>query len=64
MIGNRGTITAECQAAEGTKKPESVRFNHGVYMIPHFEKRDKGGEDAYVSKDDLIVVADGVGGWA
>ena len=33
-------------------------------MIPHFEKKEKGGEDAYVSTDQLIVVADGVGGWA
>ena len=34
-------------------------------MIPHIEKRDKGGEDAYVVTDDtsLIAVADGVGGW-
>ena len=32
-------------------------------MIPHYEKRHKGGEDAYVATDKLIVVADGVGGW-
>ena len=40
-------------------------MNNGVCMIPHIEKRDKGGEDAYVLSDDtsLIAVADGVGGW-
>lgn len=34
-------------------------------MIPHIEKRDKGGEDAYLVTDDyaVIAVADGVGGW-
>jgi len=37
----------------------------GICMIPHIEKRDKGGEDAYlVTKDSAcIAVADGVGGW-
>ena len=44
--------------------PISAKFNHGVSMIPHFEKRAKGGEDAYVSRDNLMIVADGVGGWA
>ena len=33
-------------------------------MIPHPSKRHKGGEDAYVARADLLVVADGVGGWA
>ena len=40
-------------------------LNSGVCMIPHVDKRDKGGEDAYVVSADmsLIAVADGVGGW-
>lgn len=33
-------------------------------MVPHPSKREKGGEDAYVAAHDLMVVADGVGGWA
>lgn len=33
-------------------------------MIPHPEKAYKGGEDALFVSDNLIVVADGVGGWA
>ena len=33
-------------------------------QIPHAEKIEKGGEDAYVTSKDLLVVADGVGGWA
>ena len=32
-------------------------------MIPHPEKAYKGGEDAYAVSDQLLVVADGVGGW-
>ena len=37
----------------------------GVCMIPHIDKRAKGGEDAFlVTKDAAcIAVADGVGGW-
>lgn len=33
-------------------------------MIPHFEKRHKGGEDAFTVSDSMMAVADGVGGWA
>jgi len=33
-------------------------------MNPHFEKRAKGGEDAATMSNNLIAVADGVGGWA
>lgn len=33
-------------------------------MIPHMDKRAKGGEDAYWVTDTMIAVADGVGGWA
>lgn len=36
----------------------------GVNMIPHVEKRHKGGEDYFLAKDNILVVADGVGGWA
>ncbi len=33
-------------------------------MIPHVEKAYKGGEDAFCAHDQLLSVADGVGGWA
>ena len=39
-------------------------FRFGSYMVPHPSKKDKGGEDAFVAAHDLMVVADGVGGWA
>lgn len=39
-------------------------FRHGSKLIPHASKRQKGGEDAYVADSNILVVADGVGGWA
>ena len=34
------------------------------YVLPHMQKRHKGGEDAAVLTDRVLAVADGVGGWA
>ena len=39
-------------------------FRYAASNIPHREKLEKGGEDAYVATEHLLVVADGVGGWA
>ena len=33
-------------------------------MIPHPDKRQKGGEDAGLATTKYLAVADGVGGWA
>lgn len=33
-------------------------------MIPHYKKKQTGGEDSFLVCDDLVMVADGVGGWA
>ena len=47
--------------------PSSIRvnrFNVGVFLNPHPAKVQKGGEDAAVVTDNVIAVADGVGGWA
>ena len=59
-----GSELAEAEQGNAGRNPVGAYFNQGVCMIPHFQKRYRGGEDAYVSRDDLIVVADGVGGWA
>jgi protein phosphatase PTC7 len=40
------------------------KFNSGTIKIPHFSKKEKGGEDALATHDGMICVADGVGGWA
>ena len=47
-----------------TQKKPSYRFNYGSHMIPHPAKAHKGGEDAMFASDNVLVVADGVGGWA
>ena len=47
--------------------PSSIRvnkFHSGISMVPHPAKKHKGGEDAASVSDNLIAVADGVGGWA
>jgi protein phosphatase PTC7 len=40
------------------------KFVSGVHLNPHIAKRAKGGEDAVSLTDNMISVADGVGGWA
>lgn len=32
-------------------------------MLPHPSKLDKGGEDAFYVHENVVAVADGVGGW-
>lgn len=43
---------------------KSFYFINSVNVIPHPDKIDKGGEDAYYISDNIIAVADGVGGWS
>ena len=45
-------------------KNDKLHFRYGEPNIPHDKKRAKGGEDAFLASSDLLVVADGVGGWA
>ena len=40
------------------------KFTSGIFLNPHYAKKHKGGEDAACINDNLICVADGVGGWA
>ena len=47
--------------------PSSVRINtlhSGVFLQPHPAKIAKGGEDAASITQNVVAVADGVGGWA
>eukprot|EP01112_Ceratiomyxa_fruticulosa_P013628 TRINITY_DN3842_c0_g1_i1.p1 TRINITY_DN3842_c0_g1~~TRINITY_DN3842_c0_g1_i1.p1 ORF type:complete len:461 (-),score=104.20 TRINITY_DN3842_c0_g1_i1:583-1965(-) len=48
------------------QQQQDFHFESGVCIVPHPQKRHKGGEDAYfVSEDHKVLgVADGVGGWA
>lgn len=42
----------------------SLTFRSAVVSIPHPEKTEKGGEDAYFIQKNALGVFDGVGGWA
>ena len=46
------------------KQIKFLRGYHRVFVLPHMQKRHKGGEDAAVLTDRVLSVADGVGGWA
>lgn len=41
-----------------------LAFRTGVAFIPHPDKREKGGEDAFFTQDHALGVFDGVGGWS
>ncbi|GJQ08676.1 hypothetical protein GpartN1_g467.t1 [Galdieria partita] len=45
-------------------KRSQLCFVTGSCCIPHFEKRQTGGEDAYFTTPKAVGVFDGVGGWA
>ena len=46
------------------EKASQLYFNFGLCMLPHQDKKHKGGEDASVANGELLCVCDGVGGWA
>lgn len=67
-----GTLSASARsgaetngAATKSDRPEQLRFQAAAAVIPHPEKVDKGGEDAFFIADDGLAVgiADGVGSW-
>ena len=43
--------------------PSGGYFLHKTIVIPHDDKKHKGGEDAVHASDNLMIIADGVGGW-
>lgn len=61
-----GTVAAATGSASGGPDMGSVRLDSAAVMIPHPQKADRGGEDAFFIADSGLVVgvADGVGGWA
>jgi len=52
------------EATESSKPLPKARFVHKTIIIPHDSKKFRGGEDAASTIDTMLVVADGVGGWA
>lgn len=61
-----GTVAAATGSASGGPDMGRVRLDSAAVMIPHPQKADRGGEDAFFIADSGLVVgvADGVGGWA
>ena len=61
-------IALTCATTMAQTEPDggvsSRYFRYAAKNIPHITKVDKGGEDAWVASHNLLVVADGVGGWA
>ena len=45
-------------------RKRKARFVHKTIIIPHDDKIHRGGEDAASTSEDMLVVTDGVGGWA
>ena len=42
---------------------QAAFFRHKTVIIPHDDKKHRMGEDAAIGSNELLVVADGVGGW-
>jgi len=57
-------ISSHLKASNNFSAKKANFFNFAKHLIPHPEKRHKGGEDACFVNDKLLSVADGVGGWA
>jgi len=47
-----------------TSDKSYYQFRHKTVIIPHDDKKFRGGEDAAQTSANFLVVADGVGGWA
>ena len=64
------TSNANVSASAATNDPYNTGHNPGSFfqsktvIIPHDDKRFRGGEDSADSNDFILTVADGVGGWA
>lgn len=52
------------ETKELSKQLLDARFVHKTIIIPHDSKKFRGGEDAASTIDTMLVVSDGVGGWA
>ena len=52
------------EAKAGSDGSDKYTFEYAVENIPRGDKIESGGDDAWVTQSDLLVVADGVGGWA
>lgn len=65
-VTDRGNTDNSEKHSEGSLSSSGLRLLSAACCLPHPEKQDTGGEDAYFICPDkqVIGVADGVGGWA
>jgi len=52
------------ETTTGRYNSDAAYFEHKTVIIPADLKRETGGEDSADSCDNMLVVADGVGGWS
>ena len=72
LVKSRGTpgltvvSSDEFAIKTGKKNVDAAYFEHKTVLIPADTKLETGGEDAAASSssDNMLVVADGVGGWS
>lgn len=57
-------VTTTTEGRSAAAPPYTYKFVHKTVIIPHDEKKFRGGEDSASTSDRILVVADGVGGWA
>ncbi|KAG7370522.1 stage II sporulation protein E SpoIIE [Nitzschia inconspicua] len=58
------SVPSSSYSSSSSSSSSTYRFLHKTVIIPHDAKKFRGGEDAAATTDQLLVVADGVGGWA
>lgn len=61
-----GDETPAAARDNGSANDQHVRLSIGASCLPHPDKVEKGGEDAYFFTEDgkFLGIADGVGGWS
>jgi len=65
LLINHQTTNAEQQQKQQQQLQTPIPyFEHKTVIIPHDDKKFRGGEDAAATSPSHLVVADGVGGWA
>ncbi len=65
IFGAGGILAAGLAELNSRKSEASGKnyFKSAYRNRPDPEKIERGGEDAWIISDDMVAVADGVGGW-
>jgi protein phosphatase PTC7 len=63
LVGVVSAKDESSQDASPISRSIGAYFVHKTVIIPHDDKKHRGGEDAASTSPQFLVVADGVGGW-